>query len=181
MGGAAYYHSTRTTREIVTQVEVYKSGETTEAGINGEWTKVVASPELAKKLSLTGTKLTVRGSLTDVELDQIKQAVKYPPLLYAVIEGDRQNKREQERLSLEIGQTRNLELFFILAGALLGASGIYFGHTTAQRTRLLREIIANRSDPQKMENFIKQLIESDTGKPQLAWLRTEFKRFHPTL
>lgn len=182
IAGTCYYLGISASNEVVSTVDVPGEVERlTDAELGRRWSEVSLPPEMSKRVILSGRQLIVRGSLASAELEQLKLAGIPQPILYAALEASRNNQIQQNVVTDQRQQRQRLFLVLISVGLMIAGVGMWFDQATRKRKRLLQQLILGRSDVEKMAMFLRRMLQAEEGRPQLNWLREEFRKASPLL
>ena len=173
--GWQYLATARSVIDLQSAVDVVSLADDTRAA---EWPVPDA---LSPRLKLVGSKLTLTGVMSDAEFAELKASGAPQPVAYAALEASRQNRAAQAVMSEKNQRLQRLYLLVAMMG--IGAVGavLYFARLTQRRKRLLEHVVATRTDTRKMTELLRAMLDKEGGKPQLTWLRDEFRSANPLL
>jgi cellulose biosynthesis protein BcsQ len=178
-----YFINRHALSEFITSVTVSRPNAENEGQFKANLEAVTIPDPFAQKVWIEGDSLNVKGVLTEDELAKLKTLVSYEPARDALVAAAFQSVHASNVIAGQQISTRQSSILLFIGAVILIISMVVQYRKLASRKRFLRSIIQARNSDNKndLRDLINAMVEGEIGKPQLRWLRSEFRQYAPSL
>jgi len=121
--------------------------------------------------------LRIKGTLSEREVEELKRASDFEPFRDAVVEGAFAANAAAAVYAQQATVTRQTCIYAGVAAVAILVAACFLALRRGKRKSLLRNLAAARSTgrPEELSRLVRSLLAEDSGKPNLKWLRDEFR------
>lgn len=144
---------------------------------------LAVSGPLSNRINLEGQVVRAHGMLTTEEVIRLKSATTNEALRDVFVELGALSEAKQTELSGKRLMHRQLSMIAVIAAIVMVVSRLLMDHKLRGRKKLLWSIIRARDGKRsgELKTFTEKLVQDELVKPELKWLRDEFRKYAPTL
>lgn len=177
--GVAFIRSGQQTSKVITTRDIVRPNTEADADFNANITQVRFPAGFENRVWLEGKVLNIKGTISQTELTKLKAATDYEPVRNALIEGAVLSDKAVKDAAQKATSTRSTGMVAGTLAIIVAGIRIVRHNTLRKRKGLVQDLVKARNTASERDftKFIHELIEKEPAKPQLRWLRDEFRRY----